>query len=260
MVLPTHYHRSCVPGRVVTCCCLSQTPEQQQHLKALQYLVQRPLEAARNAALLTALTADYRDLYVVMDQLHKKDILGVPRPLVDDPPAAASSSSSEQQQPVINHTQMFYPVRDFTKLPDQPPPVGGWLRNHLEERYMTRWVGRQNSNVCSSDGVIIGCRRTVVPHLHTAKAVAAKAADCSWLVAAASCTGHHDKPCHDLRCMLLVAGSNISACFATVRVAAPCTSSSICAGAASTNIDTHTSTSSRTPMRVHTGLCCADVC
>ncbi|KAF6265986.1 hypothetical protein COO60DRAFT_772952 [Scenedesmus sp. NREL 46B-D3] len=114
------------------------TPEQQQHLKALQYLVQRPLEAARNAALLTALTADYRDLYVVMDQLHKKDILGVPRPLVDDPPAAASSSSSEQQQPVINHTQMFYPVRDFTKLPDQPPPVGGWLRNHLEERYMTR--------------------------------------------------------------------------------------------------------------------------
>jgi hypothetical protein len=103
--------------------------------------VQRPLEAARNAALLTTLTANYRDLYIVMDQLHKKDILGIPRPLVDEPPAAvasSSSSSSEEQQPVVNHTQMFYPLRDFTKLPDQPPPVGGWLRNHLEERYMTR--------------------------------------------------------------------------------------------------------------------------
>jgi hypothetical protein len=93
--------------------------------------------------MLTALTASYRDLYVIMDQLHKKDILGIPRPLVDEPPAAAdaassSSSGQQQQQPVVNHTQMFYPVRDFTKLPDQPPPVGGWLRNHLEERYMTR--------------------------------------------------------------------------------------------------------------------------
>jgi hypothetical protein len=90
--------------------------------------------------MLTALTASYRDLYVIMDQIHKKDILGIPRPLVDEPPAAeaAASSSSEHQEPVVNHTQMFYPVRDFTNLPDAPPPVGGWLRNHLQERYMTR--------------------------------------------------------------------------------------------------------------------------
>ncbi|WIA11899.1 hypothetical protein OEZ85_011983 [Tetradesmus obliquus] len=121
----------------------SLTPEQQQHLRALRYLVQRPLEAARNAAMLTALTASYRDLYAIMDQMHKKDILGIPQPLVDDPPAAgaaalSSSSEQQQQQPVTNHTQMFYPVRDFTMLPDQPPPAGGWLRNHLQERYMTR--------------------------------------------------------------------------------------------------------------------------
>eukprot|EP00878_Enallax_costatus_P018818 GHUV01019833.1.p1 GENE.GHUV01019833.1~~GHUV01019833.1.p1 ORF type:complete len:178 (+),score=41.48 GHUV01019833.1:326-859(+) len=95
--------------------------------------------------MLTALTASYRDLYVIMDQLHKKDILGIPRPLLDDPPAASSSSNSsdqeqpgsEEQQP-INHAQMFYPVRDLTKLPDEPVPVGGWLRNHLQHDYMRR--------------------------------------------------------------------------------------------------------------------------
>eukprot|EP00879_Flechtneria_rotunda_P024931 GHRR01026458.1.p1 GENE.GHRR01026458.1~~GHRR01026458.1.p1 ORF type:complete len:200 (+),score=53.28 GHRR01026458.1:1346-1945(+) len=121
-----------------------QTPEQQRHVKVLQYLVQRPLQAAHNAAMLTALTASYRDLYIVMDQLHKKDILGIPRPLTDEPPLAQAgssndgSSSGKEQQPVTNHTQMVYPVRDLTKLPDEPAPIGGWLRNHLSERYMTR--------------------------------------------------------------------------------------------------------------------------
>lgn len=123
-----------------------QTPEQQQHVKALQYLVQRPLQAAYNAAMLTALTASYRDLYVIIDQLHKKDILGIPRPLLDDPPTASSTTGQQQDQdsvealPAINHTQMFYPVRDLTKLPDQPEPYGGWLRNHLKQRYMSRCV------------------------------------------------------------------------------------------------------------------------
>lgn len=128
---------------LVTCMSCLQTPEQQQHVKALQYLVQRPLEAAHNAAMLTALTASYRDLYVIMDQMHKKDILGIPRPLLDEPPAPSSSSLGQQQQeaeqpPAINHTQMFYPVRDFTKLPDAPVPYGGWLRNHLKHRYMSK--------------------------------------------------------------------------------------------------------------------------
>lgn len=141
--------------------CLMQTPEQQQHLNALRYLIARPLDAAHNLAVLTALTASYRDLYVVMDQMHKRDILGIPRPLVDGPPPSSSASLQEQQQlqpPVasiselvqqhtkqaqeqqlaLNHTQMFLPVRDLTKLPDQPPPPGGWLRHHLQEKYMTK--------------------------------------------------------------------------------------------------------------------------
>lgn len=117
-----------------------QTPEQQQHLDTLRYLIARPLEAAQNAALLTALTASYRDLFVVMDQFHKKDILGIPRPLLDEPPQPSSSSSQakaqQQQQQQLNHTQMLYPLRDFTKLPDQPPPPGGFWAHHLKEEHM----------------------------------------------------------------------------------------------------------------------------
>jgi len=148
-----------------------QTPEQQQHLDTLRYLIARPLEGAQNAALLTALTASYRDLYVVMDQFHKKDILGIPRPLLDEPPAASASTdgdrwqqqqqqqqqsglaqqalqqqehlTQQQQQQQLNHTQMFYPLRDLTKLPDEPPKEGGFYRNHLQEKYMTRWGGPQ---------------------------------------------------------------------------------------------------------------------
>jgi hypothetical protein len=127
--------------------CL-QTPEQQQHLDTFRYLVTRPLEAAQNAALLTALTASYRDLYVVMDQFHKKDILGIPRPLLDEPPQPSSSSQQEQQsqlqgqqqeqqQQQLNHTQMFYPLRDLTKLPDELPPPGGFWVNHLKQEHMS---------------------------------------------------------------------------------------------------------------------------
>jgi hypothetical protein len=115
-----------------------QTPEQQQHLDTFRYLVARPLEAAQNAALLTALAASYRDLYVVMDQFHKKDILGIPRPLLDEPPQPSSSSSQqEQQQQQLNHTQMFYPLRDLTKLPDELPPPGGFWVNHLKQEHMS---------------------------------------------------------------------------------------------------------------------------
>ncbi|KAF8071098.1 hypothetical protein HT031_001180 [Scenedesmus sp. PABB004] len=82
------------------------TAEQAAHLRALRYLMARPLAAARDAAALTGLAAGYRDLSVIMDQLHKRD--------------------------------MFYPVRDLSALPDAAPPAGGWLRNHLKEQYMTR--------------------------------------------------------------------------------------------------------------------------
>jgi hypothetical protein len=146
--------------------CSLQTPEQQQHRDALRYLVSRPLAAAHNAALLTGLAASYRDLYVVMDQFHKRDILGIPRPLLDEPPeqqqaqqdplvqqqqqpSVASLSAQVQQQAAaaqaahaapaaVNHTQMFLPVRDLTKLPDEVPPEGGWLRHHLQDKYMDR--------------------------------------------------------------------------------------------------------------------------
>lgn len=113
----------------------------------MRYLIARPLEAAQNAALLTALTASYRDLYVVMDQFHKRDILGIPRPLTDEPPRQPSSSQPEQaaqqqqqeeEQPQLNHTQMFYPLRDLTKLPDQPAPPDGFYRHHIQEHIIGR--------------------------------------------------------------------------------------------------------------------------
>lgn len=138
-------------------------------MDTLRYLVSRPLEAAHNAAMLTALTASYRDLYTVMDQFHKKDILGIPQPLLDEPPAPGSSSTtmmmqqqqqpqsssllaqqaqeqleqleSRQQQQQVNHTQVFYPLRDLTKLPDELPPAeGGFYRYHLQEKHMIRLV------------------------------------------------------------------------------------------------------------------------
>lgn len=81
-----------------------------------------------------------------MDQFHKKDILGVPRPLLDDGPppprggrdrdrdrdrrgggGAASSSAPPAR------TQLFYPVRDLTRLPDRPD---GGLAAGLRGRYM----------------------------------------------------------------------------------------------------------------------------
>lgn len=142
---------SCQPKQMLSTLLL-QTPEQQQHLDTLRYLIARPLEAAQNAALLTALTASYRDLYVVMDQFHKRDILGIPRPLLDEPPAGSSrqqpgqhtqgaqQQSSQQQEGVqqLNHTQMLYPLRDLTKLPDEPLPPGGFYRHHLAEEHMTK--------------------------------------------------------------------------------------------------------------------------
>jgi hypothetical protein len=101
----------------------------------LQQLTQRPLQQALTAGLLTTLTASYRDLYVAMDQFHKKDILGIARPLVEQPPSPSTSSSMQQQAsgPTMNHTQMFYPIRDLTKLPDVPPPG---LGSHLSGKWM----------------------------------------------------------------------------------------------------------------------------
>lgn len=91
----------------------------------LHVLAQRPLTMALNAAKLTALTATYRDLFVVMDQMHKKDILGIVRPLVEAPPPAAAqqpgssqaaaaageasssgSGSKQAEAPVLNRTQV----------------------------------------------------------------------------------------------------------------------------------------------------------
>jgi hypothetical protein len=87
-----------------------------------------------------------------MDQFHKRDILGIPRPLLDEPPAASSEQQSKQQASgaqqqssqqqeglqQLNHTQMLYPLRDLTKLPDEPLPPGGFWRQHLVEEHMTK--------------------------------------------------------------------------------------------------------------------------
>ena len=87
-----------------------------------------------------------------MDQFHKRDILGIPRPLTDEPPQQPSSSSQpeqqgqlpqqqqeqQQQQPQLNHTQMFYPLRDLTNLPDEPPPPDGFYRHHIQEHIIAR--------------------------------------------------------------------------------------------------------------------------
>lgn len=106
--------------------------------------------------MLAALTVTYRDLYVAMDQMHKKDNLGIPYPLVDDPPAArtdATTSSSSQYQSgagqpshdtkqpaTANPTQTFYPVRDFTQLPDKPQ---AGLRSNMQGRFMDKLTSWQ---------------------------------------------------------------------------------------------------------------------
>jgi hypothetical protein len=138
-----------------------QTPDQRQKLQVLAYLAQRPLRMAQDAAALAALTATYRDLYVVMDQMHKKDILGIARPLVEVPPApqepaaasegdaaeASSEGASASAGPAaaaapgealqLNSTQSFYPIRDLTRLPDKLT-----LGPELEDKYMVGVHGR----------------------------------------------------------------------------------------------------------------------
>lgn len=68
-----------------------------------------------------------------MDQFHKKDILGIPRPLVDTPPTPQDASQDDSQPPLRNTTQQSYPIRDLTQLPDVPPPG---LQSHLRSDFM----------------------------------------------------------------------------------------------------------------------------
>jgi hypothetical protein len=140
-------------------------PDQRRAAAALRAAAAPALRGAADAALLHALAVSYRDLHVSMDLMHKKDILGVPRPLLDDPPppapspspssppSAAAASSSLPAPAPANRTQLFYPVRDLTRLPDRPDAgllgimqgrfMGSplaylqLLPNHLEVSYQT---------------------------------------------------------------------------------------------------------------------------
>jgi hypothetical protein len=73
--------------------------------------------------------------------MHHRDVLGVPRPLMDDPPPGGGApgggggggGGAPAAPPAAAATQLFYPVRDLTRLPDRPDPglIGG-----LRGRYM----------------------------------------------------------------------------------------------------------------------------
>ncbi|KAI8469147.1 MAG: hypothetical protein J3K34DRAFT_522343 [Monoraphidium minutum] len=113
----------------------------------------RALRGAADAGVLPALAAAYRDLFVAVDQMHKRDILGVPRPLLDDgpPPPRGATPAPPPPPPPANRSQLFYPLRDLTRLPDRPDAglLGGLqgrfmgspaaylqvLPNHLEVSY-----------------------------------------------------------------------------------------------------------------------------
>jgi hypothetical protein len=114
------------------------SPSEREQLRVAHYVLQRPARSGLHAGLLTALAATHRDLHVALDALHKRDALGVARPLLDAPPLSPGDKTTAAQQPTS--TQMFYPVRDLTRLPDTPEPVAG-PPSHLRGAYMGKGAG-----------------------------------------------------------------------------------------------------------------------
>ena len=105
---------------------------EREQLRVAHYVLQRPARSGLHAGLLTTLAATHRDLHVALDALHKRDALGVARPLLDAPPGkSAAAPATPQPTP----TQSFYPVRDLTRLPDAPEPAAG-PPSHLRGGYM----------------------------------------------------------------------------------------------------------------------------
>jgi hypothetical protein len=120
------------------------SPSEREELRVAHYVLGRPARSGLHAGLLTALAATHRDLHVALDALHKRDALGVARPLLDAPPVAATttttSGNKQTQSPPPTPTQSFYPVRDLTRLPDAPEPAAG-PPSHLRGAYMGKGAG-----------------------------------------------------------------------------------------------------------------------
>jgi hypothetical protein len=110
---------------------------EREQLRLAHYVLQRPARSGLHAGLLTALAATHRDLHVALDALHKRDALGVARPLLDAPPTIAAKGAAT---PPTTPTQSFYPVRDLTRLPDAPEPALG-PPSHLRGAYMGKGQG-----------------------------------------------------------------------------------------------------------------------
>ncbi|GBF95027.1 hypothetical protein Rsub_07528 [Raphidocelis subcapitata] len=108
-------------------------PDQRRAAAAAAAALAPPLRAAADAALLAAAAAAYRDLFTSADQMHKRDVLGVPRPLLDDAPPPPAGADGAAAAPAPGRTQLFYPVRDLTRLPDRPD---AGLVAGLRGRYM----------------------------------------------------------------------------------------------------------------------------
>ena len=112
------------------------SPSEREQLRLAHYALQRPARSGLHAGLLTALAATHRDLHVALDVLHKRDALGVARPLLDAPPPRSAATATTTP----TATQSFYPVRDLTRLPDAPEPALG-PPSHLRGAYMGKAQG-----------------------------------------------------------------------------------------------------------------------